>query len=429
MSASASPSPIFIAIPAMDEAGLADSLLALNRQTLRPRAVVVCVNQPEAYYRDGDADHHRICTCNKAVFEQVAELKKQGGFDFEVVLIDRFSPGKAWDEKHIGVGWARRTALDMAAELAETPAACGQTPPSACAAPLLVCMDADTHYPDTYLQDLQRQFEAHPQAVAIANPYYHPLPDGLPEKHAVALLHYECYMRAYALQMMRTQHPYAFTAVGSSVACTLQAYRKIGGILPAKSGEDFYFLQKLRKTGALLRHSESVSHPSCRLSTRVFFGTGPALNKGLENNWVSYPFYPFSLFEKMRDAYRALPRLFESGTPEPALDFWEEAFGKDWWKKMRANAGGRPQQFIRTCIEKFDALRSLQFLKSSYAQNPESDWENLSELCDNFIGTRWKDRHLRSLSHLTLSDWKTLRDDLFLCERHLQQTHPLLPAF
>ena len=422
---SSSLTDIFIAIPAMDEPGLADNLLTLNKQTLKPRAVVVCVNQPEAYYHDGDAGHLRICACNKTVFEQVAELQKQGKFGFEVVLIDCFSPGKAWDEKHIGVGWARRTALDVAAQLAETAAPrLAET-----AAPLLVCMDADTLYPDSYLQDLQRQFEAHPQAVAIANPYYHPLPDDLPEKHAVALLHYECYMRAYALQMMRTHHPYAFTAVGSSMACTLTAYRRIGGISPFKSGEDFYFLQKLRKTGALLRHSESVSHPSCRLSTRVFFGTGPALNKGLENNWVSYPFYPLSLFEKMRDAYAALPRLFESGTPEPALDFWEEAFGKDWWKKMRANAGGRPQQFIRACTEKFDALRSLQFLKSSYAQNPESDWENLSELCDNFIGTRWKDRNLHSLSDLTLSDWKTIRHDLFLCERHLQQNQPLLPAF
>ncbi|MDE5762768.1 MAG: glycosyltransferase family 2 protein [Bacteroidales bacterium] len=409
----------------MDEAGLADKLLALNRQTLKPRAVVVCVNQPEAYYHDGEAGHLRICACNKAVFEQVAEFQKQGKFGFEVVLIDCFSPGKAWDEKHIGVGWARRTALDVAAELAETAA------PRLAEnfVPLLVCMDADTLYPDSYLQDLQRQFEAHPQAVAIANPYYHDLPADLPEKHAAALLHYECYMRAYALQMMRTEHPYAFTAVGSSMACTLTAYRRIGGISPVKSGEDFYFLQKLRKTGALLRHSESVSHPSCRLSTRVFFGTGPALNKGLENNWVSYPFYPLSLFRKMQDAYRALPRLFESGMPDPALDFWEEAFGRDWWKKMRANAGGRPQQFIRTCLEKFDALRSLQFLKSSYAQNPESDWENLSELCDNFIGTHWKDRNLHSLSALALSDWKTLRHDLFLCERHLQQNQALLPAF
>ena len=422
---SAALSDIFIAIPAMDEAGFADNLLALNRQSLKPRAVVVCVNQPEAYYRDGNAEHLRICACNKAVFEQVAELRKQGKFAFDVVLIDRFSSGKAWDEKHIGVGWARRTALDVAAQLAETAAPRLAENP----APLLVCMDADTLYPDFYLQDLQQQFETHPQAVAIANPYYHDLPDDLPEKHAVALLHYECYMRAYALQMMRTEHPYAFTAVGSSMACTLKAYRKIGGISPVKSGEDFYFLQKLRKTGALLRHSESVSHPSCRLSTRVFFGTGPALNKGLENNWVSYPFYPLSLFRKMQEAYRALPRLFESGTPDPALDFWEEAFGKDWWRKMRANAGGRPQQFLRNCIEKFDALRSLQFLKVSYAQNPESDWENLSELCDNFIGTRWKDRNLHSLSNLSLSDWKTLRHDLFLCERNLQQTHPLLPAF
>lgn len=426
MSVSSTPSNIYIAIPAMDEAGLADSLLSLNGQTLKPRGVCVCINQPQGYHTDGIPEHKRICKVNETVYNQLRTLKQEGHFAFPFEVLDRFSFDKAWEDRHSGVGQARKTAMDFLSTQ------CDETSSS-----ILVCMDADTVYPADYLQNLQNQFTTHPQAVAMANPYYHDIPDSLPEAHAIAMLHYECYMRAYVLQMMRTRHPYAFTAIGSSMACTLEAYRKIGGLTPAKSGEDFYFLQKLRKTGALLRHSASVSHPSCRLSTRVFFGTGPALNKGIDGNWTSYPFYPLALFEKMRDAYQALPRLFESGTPDPVLDFWEDAFGKDWWKKMRAHAGGRPQQFLRHCIEKFDALRSLQFLKASYTQNPESDWQNLcclyrmlaAEFEDDKMKALCGNSGIHSLADLKLQDWKELRRYLFLCEEHGLRRQPLLEAF
>lgn len=442
---------ICVAVPAMDEPGLARMLLDLGRQRLLPDAVAVCINQPAAYYQDGFPEHGRICRTNREVFAQVSQLKRENRFPFSLEIIDRFSPGNAWDAKHAGVGWARKTAMDY---LAGTVSGQGGDPKKI----LLVCMDADTRYPDDYLENIRSRFEAYPGAVGLANPYYHELGQES-EPYALALLHYESYMRAYALNLMRTGHPYAFTAVGSSMACTMDAYRRIGGISPFKSGEDFYFLQKLAKTGGLIRFSPSFSRPSCRLSTRVFFGTGPALNKGIEDRWESYPFYPYALFEQMRRGYAALPALFESGRPGPELDFWQEAFGPHWWVNLRANAGGRQSQFVKACTQKFDALRSLQFLKASYRQDDVRDWTNLRELLEHLYrqweSAAWEDlprmqrigegttgrpvsrddmeallsrASVKSLSDLSLQDWKTVRDFLFLSECRQLEKQPLLPC-
>ncbi|MCM1530685.1 MAG: glycosyltransferase [Bacteroides sp.] len=420
---------IYIALPAMNEPDLPARLLDLNRQSLLPHTVCVCINQPQAYHTDGLPQHLQTCRVNQEVYARLQQMKAEGRFAFRLELIDRFSEPMAWQGKHFGVGWARKTAMDFVAqEAADTD--------------ILVCADADTLYPPGYLQDIQKQFDAYPDAVALANPYYHFLAEaegnGLPQAQQAAILHYEVYMRSYALNMRLTAHPYAFTAVGSSMACRMKAYRKIGGISPFKSGEDFYFLQKLAKTGALIVHSDSVSHPSPRLSERVFFGTGPALQKGMEKGWVSYPIYPMALFGRMKEAYSALTQLFESGRSSQTLDFWEEAFGKDWWKPLKQNCGGKQAQFIHACKEKFDALRSLQFLKANYAQDDIQDWRNLCALCRNLeavglhegsVAEICGNPEVRSLSDLRLQDWKALREYLFLCERSLQRGQPVLPAW
>ncbi len=92
---------------------------------------------------------------------------------------------------------------------------------------------------------LLNTFKHHPDAVALSVPYYHNL-TGDEEKDR-AILRYEIYMRYYAINLWRIGSPYNFTAVGSAMALPVWAYRAIGGITPHKSGEDFYFIQKLRK--------------------------------------------------------------------------------------------------------------------------------------------------------------------------------------
>ena len=110
---------------------------------------------------------------------------------------------------------------------------------------IIVSLDADTLTPPGYLRSLILSFNQHPAACAIAARYYHPLTDDGAVTRA--MLGYEIYMRFYALNLWRIGSPYSFTALGSAIAVPVSVYRRVGGLTPRTSGEDFYFLQKLTK--------------------------------------------------------------------------------------------------------------------------------------------------------------------------------------
>ena len=120
--------------------------------------------------------------------------------------------------------------------------------------------------------------------LGLAIPYYHKL-IGNPVNDRL-ILRYEIYMRHYLLNMLEIGNPYAFTAIGSAMAAKVSAYRKVGGLAPVKSGEDFYFIQKLKKNGKVGNWCETTAFPSSRFSNRVIFGTGRALIKGNAGRFI-----------------------------------------------------------------------------------------------------------------------------------------------
>lgn len=347
---------LHIAIPAMDEADYLPSTMAdlFAQRTESPVCIHVCVNQPEDYW----LSHPDICESNRRTLEWLRRLEASGR---RLDIIDRSSPGHGWKGKQQGVGMARKTLFEAILETASDD-------------DLIVSLDADTHVGPDYLQSLTEEFRAHPEALAMAVPYYHPLSDDPAcEKANRAILRYEIYMRCYHLNLLRIGSPYAFTALGSAIAFPCRSYRRIGGMLPAQSGEDFYLMQKFCKSGPILQYSKHCVYPSARLSTRVGFGTGPALIKGCQGNWSSYPVYPPALFDEVRQAYDALPRLFRYDLDLPFLGFLAGQFkDSDLWQPLRDNYKDLPH-FVRAFHEKADALRILQFLKQSLRADSKKD--------------------------------------------------------
>ncbi len=218
--------------------------------------------------------------------------------------------------------------------------------------------------------------------MALSVPYYHEL-TGDEEKDR-AILRYEIYMRYYAINLRRIGSTYSFTAIGSAMALPVKSYRAIGGMTPHKSGEDFYFLQKLRKFGPVLTWNKEKVYPEARYSDRVFFGTGPAMIKGREGDWSSYPIYPFELFDEIRETYDLLPDLFLKDVFTPMDDFIEEKFAnQNIWQPLRENFKTR-EQFVKACHHKIDGLRILQFLKWRNSNSVHSDEENLARWFEKF---------------------------------------------
>ncbi len=333
---------VYIALPIINEfENLPDFINSIIKQRYQNYKLIVCINQYESWWND--ASKKAICINNALSIKYLNDL----GND-KVVILDRSSQGKGWLPKKGGVGFARKVAMDFSVSKAQDN-------------DLIVSMDADTFYPKNYLLDIVNIFRNKPFMYGLSLPYYHPLSDD--KNISRLILRYEIYMRYYALNMIRIGNPYSFTALGSAIAFPVWAYKKVGGLTPVQSGEDFYFLQKLVKAGLIVYTADTVAYPSARLSSRVNFGTGPALIKGAAGNWDAYPFYHYRYFDEVKQTYLSFSKLFIKDYSLPMDSFLQKQFGSNnIWKPLRKNYTD-VENFKKACMSKIDGLRILQYLR------------------------------------------------------------------
>ncbi|MEI7980279.1 MAG: glycosyltransferase family 2 protein [Bacteroidota bacterium] len=347
---------LHIAIPLMDEPDLLTRTLeCIAAQSYLNFKVYICVNQPENWW--DDPIKSSICRNNARSLEFLSGFKL-----FDLLVLDHSSRGRGWKGKRYGVGYARKALMDEICNAAQRD-------------DIIISLDADTTFPADYLLSVAMNFREHPEAVALSVPYFHhTVSDEIASR---AILRYEIYMRHYFLNLMRIGSPYTFTALGSAMAFPVWAYRATGGLTPKMSGEDFYFLQKLRKYGPVILWNDVVVHPEARFSDRVFFGTGPAMIKGATGDWSSYPVYPANLFNALLETYLLLPVLYIKTIETQLVKFFiETSTEKDPFRLLRDNHKDM-DHFIRAFHEKLDGLRILQYLKSLSISAPGSDETNL----------------------------------------------------
>ena len=396
---------IYIALPVMNEMERLPLLMqAIMGQTEQRFRVIVCVNQPDTWWKE--PVHLNICEENQLTIRYL-----QAWDDRRIEIIDKSSPGKGWPPKGHGIGAARKLLMDHISKVANPD-------------DIIISMDADTVFNKEYFASVAENLRLNPAASAIAIPYYHKL--SYNSELDRAMLRYEIYMRCYAINMWRIRSPYCFTALGSAIAMPVWAYKAVGGLTPKLSGEDFYFLQKIVKTGRLIHFNGEIVFPATRLSDRVFFGTGPALIKGIEGDWSSYPIYDSHLYDLVAETYKAFWPLFTNDVETPLDDFMIRKFGELPWKRLRQNYKSQ-SHFIRACHEKIDGLRILQFLKES--QPPD---EKVSEGALTRLLALYKDQFPQLISPLKkevefsispIAELDHIRDVLFEIETSYRKIH------
>lgn len=388
---------IYIAIPAMDELDtLPLTLQDLKQQvSAQPFEVHICVNQPENYWQTAEKRH--ICEHNLQLLEKLNQWQ-----ELPLEIMDYCSPGKGWTGKRLGVGWARKVLFDNILSKSKPE-------------DIIISLDSDTRVRPNYVQSILDNFAAHPRIPAISVPYYHPLTGT--EANDRAILRYELYMRNYIINLYQIGSPFSFTAVGSAIAMRAGALTRIGGITPVKSGEDFYLLQKFRKMAPISNYNEEMVYPAARFSDRVFFGTGPALIKGHQGIWDSYPIYPHDLFEAIEETYQLLPELWQNDVKTPFLEFLQNQFkDNNLWQSIRKNVKDLPH-FEKAFHEKADGLRILQYLRQELDRSlPEEAnlYRNLSLWAPNEIPHWMNDRI--TFSQLRVEQLDELRNILLKLE-------------
>ena len=395
-----------VAIPAMDELDyLPATLDALaNQETQFPVVVYVCVNQPDSYWDNPFKE--QICQHNQQLLTYLHNYAI-----LTLHVLDYASPGCGWQGKKHGVGFARKALFERILSDSDTD-------------DIIVSLDADTYVKPHYLQSIAENFAANPEMNAIAVPYYHNLTPN-DEAQCHAMLRYELYMRNYAVNLLKINSPYGFTALGSAIAMRAGALRKIGNITPLQSGEDFYLVQKFCKMGGLSLFNTEGVYPAGRYSDRVPFGTGPAMLQGTRGIWDSYPIYHHSCFDPIQDAYDRLPELYKDTMSLSDNDFLsflqKDAAHKDIWLDIRRNVTDF-EHFVKAFHQKADGLRILQYVRTKHKQHLINEEIAINDNLRLWIAERipsWltPDQPLKAYS---VEQLNTLRDLLFEVEQSLR---------
>ena len=191
-------------------------------------------------------------------------------FGNTVLLIDCCTTPRLFPPKQ-GVGLARKIGGDIAL---------------ACIAdqivdsPWIHCTDGDVKLPDNYFDtpDLK------PDVAVAIYPFCHqPIHNDI--------LQYEISLRYYVTALAQAGSPYAFQTIGSLLKINANHYAMVRGFPRRLAAEDFYMLNKLAKTGKVMR----LQHPdiilSSRVSKRVPFGTGAAMAR-LSNHEEMLLYHP-----------------------------------------------------------------------------------------------------------------------------------------
>ncbi|QQS36515.1 MAG: hypothetical protein IPM56_00765 [Ignavibacteriales bacterium] len=199
-------------------------------------------------------------------------------------FIDATTPGNEMDHKHAGVGLARKIGMD---------AALLHFNYSSPDKNILICLDADCKVSENYLKTIVDEFNSKNLSAASLN-FEHPVETNINTSDAIIC--YELFLRYYVVGLKLANSPYAFETIGSSMACDVESYIKIGGMNKKKAAEDFYFLEKLSKVTSIHTIKKPLVYPSGRRSWRVPFGTGQRVGRFLDRIKDEYLLYDIRCF-------------------------------------------------------------------------------------------------------------------------------------
>lgn len=262
--------------------------------------VIVIVNAPE------NAPESALKN-NENLIKQLSVIGKENQISAEALLycdgeFKLLIAGSYSLSPRMGVGLARKIGADFALQLIDE---------NIITTPIIFCTDADARLPQDYFT---RAAALKNSFAAAVYPFLHEKADDARQEQAIRL--YEQKMDRYVQGLSQALSPYAYHTIGSTIALSAKHYAKVRGFPSLPAGEDFYILNKLRKLGPIVSLSGSPLLLSSRVSDRVIFGTGPALDKILKNNDPKEAaiFYDERVFEYLKEMLLAAEMQIKEGT-------------------------------------------------------------------------------------------------------------------
>lgn len=278
-----------------------------------------------------------------------------------ILLIDRSTKGLELPNK-TGVGLARKIAADIALKLISD---------NKIKTKWIHCTDADTKLPMDYFQ----QTCLLKNASAAIYPYIHSDFSG-ENKNLEAMFLYELFLRHYTIGLKYSKSNYAFHTIGSTIAINADAYANVRGFPIKESGEDFYLLNKLAKTGKIQTTKGTPIEIDGRISKRTPFGTGRSIEKILTttNKESNFLFYDAVIFEQLKVFNEYIQSIDKENSNDMIELFYDRTKKNISFKKTLEQLGAfKAIDTAKKCSNKkeiqkthlntwFDSFRTLKFV-------------------------------------------------------------------
>ncbi|NRA47394.1 MAG: hypothetical protein HRU09_20790 [Oligoflexales bacterium] len=244
---------------------------AASRHSLQVLVVLVVNHRKEAPHWMQSNNHEFLLEWNRKLQGVQVHDTEEAFFGFykslRILVVDRATSGREFPPKQ-GVGLARKIGCDIAYYLWEAKKSI---------APFAFTSDGDATLPLDYFMGFNWRELEHLKVSAVTFPFEHVELSSMSQDEVRAMHAYDYYLRYYQAGLKVSGSPYAYQNIGSTISFSLPFYGKVRGFPKKEAGEDFYFLNKLRKLGPIVEKKGEPIKLQGRPSTRVPFGTGKSI--------------------------------------------------------------------------------------------------------------------------------------------------------
>ncbi len=270
-------------------------------------------------------------------------------------------------EKISGVGVARKIGMDTALSIFKK-----LDRPNG----IIISLDADTQVEQNYFQEIFNHFSKNKTQAANIS-FEHPIAGTIYNTDIYkAITIYELYLRYYAEALKYCGFPYYYHTIGSAFCFTAKIYAQQGGMVVNKSGEDFYFLQKIIPVSNFSEIKTTKVYPSPRITDRVIFGTGVAVKQIIENYNFDFPVYNLNAFLILKYFFDKLEIIYTENTPyitdnKELKQFLTDNNFEQKIKEIKNNVSNYNTFKIRF-FNWFSAFRIIKFLNFYSTSHPKT---------------------------------------------------------
>ncbi len=351
---------VIIVIPCYNEPDVIDTLVNIGKCE-RPDVNILIVVVINSGINTGEA----VVSQNRDTLKEVNSFAENNISESNLFVYPLLF--EKLPKKHAGVGLARKIGMDLAIDhFYNTGNEKG----------IIVSLDADCEVSPNFLTSIYNAFLHNDRLNATIQSFYHRVENNSVDVE-YAVRQYEIYLHYYSDSLKKIGFPYYFHTIGSAFAVTADAYVRVGGMGRQQGGEDFYFLQKIFALGGVKELKDTFVFPLARFSDRVPFGTGPAIQKILDEPDKVLKVYSRQSFNELKKFFDLKESFFKkddnyiishvSELHSILIDFLNEDKYLESLKDCNENCATL-KSFVKRFFHHFNAFMIVKYLNYVHPQ-------------------------------------------------------------